>query len=308
MKRERTQPVLVYFALALISSACIQPASVKADSDAGPISLQMSLATPSAFSLGEPIILHYKITNNTGQRQWVYMGQDAKGWLSERLVDQDGASVAPLPDAAPSPPGGIHFNGPSIDMDYEGDTVVSQRFVIPHPGHYTLTVHATLTLGVRPPESNQSADGLESDFTFPLTVTAADPAKLAAVAQGYERMAAAYKSPQWHGWYVDALLSMPEEETLPAWRALVNEPDPMFVIRGQVTEDLLRVNTPAAADVLAEMLFAPGLASDASATIGRCLDEMYNAGSPTLRQHIADIAAAHGLSLPDKVVIPHIAD
>jgi hypothetical protein len=279
-----------------------------AQGDTGPISLQMSLATPSTFSLGEPVVLQYRITNNTGQRQSVYMGKDAKSWLSERLVDQDGDSVAPLPDVAPSSPGGIHFNGPSIDTYYEGDAIVSQRFMIPRPGHYTLIVHATLTLGVHPPNPRQSADGLESDFVFPLTVTAAAPAKLAAVAQGYERMAVAYQSPQWHSWYVDALLSMPEEEAMPAWRTLANEPDPMFVIRGRVAEDLLRVNTPAAADVLAEMLSAPGLGSSASATIGHLLDEMYNAGSPTLRQHIASIAAAHGLSLLDKIPVPQVSD
>ena len=283
-----------------------------------PLTVDMSLMTNKTVSLGEPIILNSHIVNTDGQTLAVHLGSRSTEWYSISLTDAAGQAVAAVPDAPTPNQGGLQIN-PDRPLLPGGVVtkyiVVTQNFLVPHPGQYELTVHVYLSYA--PVASTERAPSVwkkaladagttqTQDFMFPVSVTAFNPVVLHQQAVQLQQEISNDSYSPLGQTLTAALFSMPEAQAADCWRALTSKPS--MALTGYA-EQLKRLATPTAADILAEMLSEPGLNTEDAAYIGQCLNEMYNAGNIPLRQHIAGIAAAHGLSLPDQVVIPQVAD
>lgn len=92
--------------------------------------------TSNSISMGEPLILNYKVTNTDPKRLAVNVSDNPRGWLTMTLADASGHPLQSVPDALPAsrhPDAGIEI---SPDSQYTGYVIVSQRFQPTHPGSF----------------------------------------------------------------------------------------------------------------------------------------------------------------------------
>ncbi len=314
-KRAIDKSLLAFVATVVFCVSQMAPANADAND---PLAVKMSLMTAKTVSLGEPIILEAQIANTNGQTLAVHLGRQSTEWYSISLTDAGGLPVAAVPDKPSPEQGGFQVTAerPIPPGDYVTNyIVVTQHFVLPHPGQYQLTVHVHVPYAqVDSDEAAPSvwkkviteADTTQAqDFTFPVTVTAADPAYLCQRAAQLQQEISAHPYGPLYNTLTTALFSMPEADAVDCWRSLADKPSMASEVYAKQLE---RLATPTAADILAEMLSNPGLHSEQSAYIGQCINEMYNAGDAPLRQHIKEIAAAHSLTLPETIPIPQVSD
>ena len=129
--------VLAFATLALIWPA----AATRALAAPAPnlLQVEISLVGGATRTLGEPVILHYRMTNASDQEVSVFMGLDGgldgTEWVTHTLADSRGGAVPSLSDPHRPDPGGVHFNGPVLSPGTcrEGYLVASQWFTIPGP-------------------------------------------------------------------------------------------------------------------------------------------------------------------------------
>ena len=187
----------------------------------------------------------------------------------------------------------------------------------PRPGRYVLTLHVKLPHIAW--HSTTQGNLFTQDSAFPLTVTPADAGRLRAVAEGLRR-SVAQDDPLGSGRLprptsLAALFSMPASSVADIWRAVVGDgraapADWRYL--PMVAHALGQVPSPAAADLLADMRWGapqqPGGAPPADGMSGPGhgdeLEELYNAADPTLKQHIRQIYAAHGISVGEVIHLP----
>lgn len=278
---------------AVIWSCAPRPAFANAPQ---PGVLQASLAN-STISLGEPLMLKYQITNLEDRRVDVYMGRDKRDWLSMSLVDASGHLVQAIPDAVPVK-GGLHTDGIVVDASgYDGDyVVISQKFQIPHPGQYRLTLASHLTYTWDDAHEEKSTD--DQQFSLPVTVTARDPKRLRTIAEGLRHSVLQDKDVARHQLATQALFSMRDAECLPVWRELATDPslDPWRAL--DVVRQLADNGSVKASDILAEMqMIAPERWSQTGSSPLDALERMQRNAAPDVKQHIAQVLADAGVSL-----------
>lgn len=279
-----------------------------------PLGVTLSLSGETLM-LGEPLTLFCTVTNALPETLHTYMGMDMKGWLIYRLVNPAGQEVSPLPDPRVPSPGGLHTTGARVSprSQFHWAIALSQRFAVHRPGLHHLSVRVHLPYapdiqdGVVRPEQFEEVYGtvFRAEHEFPILVTAADPSRLRALAE-----AAAdeiiQRLPSSGVWQIAALFSMPEKYALPSWKAVAHACNLSHSgVRQQVASELARLNSIAAADLLADMIWnpIPPRSPSESGHLYSYLHNMYFQSGQGLRTHIADMFMRRGLPLPESPLL-----
>jgi hypothetical protein len=304
----RTQQNKIWLRIGFSIAAIIAVGAAKpvlANASPSPFSIEASLVTPAQISLGEPILVHYDVVNMSGQTAAVRMGLYGTDWYTLSLRDANGLDVQSIPDRRPKQPMGAFSTQDAFlhnGDDSSGYISVSKYEIIQHPGRYTLTIHInipyTLTGDSEPgfPGATASVSGLavSQDITLTILVTPPDAARLHATAEAIEksvsnpiidsRLARAE---------MDGLFSMPETQVSDIWKELTLKPGFNSDWAASELEDL---HTKTGVDILIQMLDAPRqLVADPS----NRLNELYNTADPALKEYIKQVAAKHGIIMPN---------
>lgn len=290
--------------VAIVSFLGMIAAPAFADGSAvGPFSIQASLVTPAQITLGEPILIRYKLTNASSQRAVTHLGIYGTEWYTLAMRDAHGVPVPLIPDPRPTHPQGAYssksgfFRVGSSDTDY---IPVTRRLAIQHPGQYTLTIHArlpyvvddALTEGASEALADASGFTQMQDITFPILVTPADPTRLQATAETLRKASADGLNGPLARAYMDALFSMPEAQAAASWRSLALKPS---MDTGVVANELAELRSATGVDILNEMMDVPGVHCT---PITDGINRLYNAGTPALKKHIKAIARERGFEMP----------
>ena len=283
------------------------------------ISVEFSLDNSSKITLGEPLVLRYKITNVSADLSVASPVTVAKeSWYSLDLKDANGISVAESKNLETRSLRGFHsenfttFSPSSSDEDY---LVVSQFFAIRHAGNYLLTVrvHALCT-PIDDTEQNLlivtqaiKANGslYTATYTFVINVSDLNSDRLQSMATSIVQKLSTETDGKKTKYLLNALFSMPEAYCLPQWQAVINKPGMNAQL---IATKLENIGSIQASNLLFQMLDNPSLSSDDSTFISEKLAEAYNSGDANLRSHLKNTMTQHGLNLPEKVTLPQIAD
>ncbi len=298
--------IAALFALALVAL----PASAD-DSAAEPFSIQASLLTPSKITLGEPILVRYKLTNASPQKVVTHLGIYGTDWYTLTMRDIHGDAVPLIPDPRPAQPQGVYSSKSGFFREGVSDTdyiLVTKRLAIQHPGQYTLIIHAKLPyvtgddLDEGTPEASAADSGLTQtqDITIPILVTDADPIRLQATAENLRKASIDGQNGQLALANMDALFSMPEAQAAASWQSLAFTPS-MFT--DAVIGELAELHSTTGVDILAQMLDNPKLTRS---SISVSINKLYNAGTPALRDHIKAVANLHGFEMPAVAGTPFV--
>ncbi len=278
---------------------CIAASSAplpSASADAPQPALLQIAPTSSKISLGEPLILKYKITNPESRRVSVSLDPDERRWLSMKMFDASGHSVPALPAPPPSlrhrPTAGAGLDPNGHQENY---VVVSQVFQPTQPGQYRLDLSTHLTYSW---EDGDEADERSTDnqhCTFVVTVTAKDPERLHSVAEGFRQTALHEVSASKYQTAIKALFSMHDPECLPVWREIADDPalDPWRAT--DVMHQLAKASSTTASDILAEMQpIAPERWARTGTSPLDTLAGMRMTANPQVKQHIDQLFTEAG--------------
>lgn len=277
----------------------------------------MTAASSSRISQGEPFVVHYKVENSAPEGQVTFhSGPDNDQWYAITLRGQNGLLI-PIPKAPEKKLEGF-FAAPEISVRHgdsvTGDFIATRGLPALPPGTYRLIVHVDTPFYAEPEGvgARYSSPGvpdpptgmLVQTFTFPLVVTSADPAKLRALA---ERWKATLLDPmQDASWRLltKELFSLPAAQALPTWQALLADPTSDSNVLEDAVSQLSRLKTSTAADLLVQMQHRPSTPRSITPRVDGALAEMYNTGSPALREHIKALAADQGAELGETLTGP----
>ena len=290
--------------------------SVFADQTDPPI-VTMTAASFSRISQGEPFVIHYKVENSAPEGQVTFhAGSDNDQWYTVTLRGPNGL-IIPVPKAPEKKLEGF-FLSPERSVRHgsfdTGDFIATRGLPILSPGSYRLIVHVDTPFYAEPEGvgARYSSPGvpdpptgtLVRDFTFPLVVTSADPAKMRALAEQWK--ASLLKPAQDASWdlLTEELFSLPAAQALPTWQALIADPKSDSNVLADTVSQLTRLKTNTAADLLVQMQHRPDTARSVTPRVDGALAEMYNIGSPALREHIKNLAADQGAELGETLIGP----
>jgi len=320
MNTSRTRQRFSAVAFTLFCTLIFLPAA-SSRADQAPMTVEASLATPATISLGEPIMLHYKLSNLSSDEQLVVLiGIYNTTWYTLGLKDQSGNPVRLIPDTRPLNPRGSHPGDVGMyatsgqrDSWRDGYIVATKSFTVPHPGKYVLIMHVQASYTLVAPTLEDSVQMksliasagtvLTEDFSFPLTVTAADPVVLQAKAKALKEAIGKELSSTLLLPEMDELFSMPEAQAGPIWEDMAIKAKPMD--RDLIANKVAGLHSNKGADILFKMRDNP--ATD-SGFVNDKLSEIYNGGDVPLREHIKAAAAQRGIQLPDKISLPQVID
>lgn len=281
------------------------------------LDVRMSLLTSPEIVLGEPITLHYVISNISDQKIGVQWG--AGEWYSLALTDESGkTSTFAVPKPRSQQAGFRVIPDPFITGGHpvKGFLTVTQRLAVSHPGNYILTVHVRLpyTLVEAGEENPANIDNqiksesntFSQDFTFRLSVAPTnDPILRARANSLVQAMSIDHFGPAFQA-NMDALFSMPEAQAASSWKLLVNNDS--RVNAELIAVQLTKIHSVTTVNLLVQMLDNPKLTPDETSFIRTKIDESYNAGDAAVKGHIKAIAASRGGTMPEKVAIPQPSD
>ncbi len=292
-----TSPPLLKGIMTLLTAACAL-ATVPATAQEQLLDLEMEI-TKKTVSLGEPIILDYKIINSSSSDEaYIHLGEFSKWWLTISLVDEAGRE-APAIKAIP-PPGKQALQGRAAFISpmsgFPGHFIVNQWFVVSRPGNYRLNVHARLNyvLGshARRVTQEQLAKGsdtaLTRDYSFPIVVTRREPARLRAVAESLRAALSEAKGHQTRR-LVEALFTMPAAYAAPSWQELINDPERPIDIQSSVTGRLARFPSLEAADFLTWIAWSSKIPEHTRPGVKNILRRFHEKGNANLKQHVEQI-------------------
>lgn len=263
---------------------------------------------------GEPFVLHYKIANtdSVGQATF-YTGANFNRWYTLSLRSAYGitreASALPaekkLEGLHPSPEVSI-LAGESI----QGDIVATRRFPVLTPGKYVLTLHMALTSYTEPkgawyPEGRPNTlpqQEVADEYTFPLLVTANNPARLQRIARSRETALLDVNNAAHFGRLAEELFSLPEASAKPSWQTLIADRNTSPGVLDKAVDMLETLQTTTAADLLLQMHSRAIRVGSRTPHVENALASMYNTGSPALREHIKNLARLQGIELGDKLL------
>ncbi len=287
---------------------------VLADDAAVPV-VTLTAPLSNQISLGEPVVIHYKIDNPSSTEQVTFhAGVQNDQWYTLTLRGQEriiARSPKPVPEKTEGlsvPPERSILPGSYMT----GDIVVGPDLRTPAPGRYVLTVHLDLpfyaelpggamrfyTKGAAP---DPPTGILRQDFDFPLIVTPSNPAKLKIMAEDLGKLLLSTKNLASCQFLTKQLFALPEAQALPSWKALISDPNTSQTVLYASVTQLGFLKTAAAADLLVQMQHRPATEWGAAPRVDGVLAEMYNTGTPALRQHIRGLAAAQGAELGPKM-------
>ncbi len=295
-------PGLTGLAQATLAAAALLAFGTPSVAQAGPSPLQLtvSLDSPATVTQGEPIVLHYHVANTQEVPRTCLDRPQGRDWLAESLTDAAGRAVPPAAQFDPQRfAGGFEITLPTFPVPalgaYDGYAVINQGFAAPAPGRYTLTVRASLlsdlSAEVRVLSGSDDPDTLTQTFSFPLVVTSADNGRLAAVAKSLTDVILQKPDAQpdfeTRSMRIRSLFSMPGAVAAPFWARVAQSVD--------VSDELYRAHTAAAADVLASVGTDGSAPQKKTEPYRRWLDRMYETGDAGLRQHVGSLYDHYGL-------------
>ena len=273
--------------------------------------LEMSLES-GTVPQGEPVVIHYKITNTSNQDlcpdirdgRNQCLEENYKGWFSLMLKDTAG-KTAPTVSFLPPVSGEAISTGPRIPAgdSYTGSLIVNQWVAAVHPGIYLLSVHVRLPCTLRSGMS-LSWFPLTKDFSFPLVITPADSNHLRFKASALRTDWSADADPKQRTLKLKSLFVLPERTALPEWQALVADESLTGNDRETVAAMLAQTKSLAAVDLLAQLCWGP---PERQARTGIplmvYLSSMWQYGDATMKKHIETLAAEHGEPMPFKPMV-----
>jgi hypothetical protein len=282
-----------------------------------PLTVQVTLATNSTLSVGEPIVLHYKVSNNSTTKQLSFdSGPRHEGWYRLSLTNATGKQItaatpqSSLDEVAPQ---GLH---PASEISLlpggntEGDIVATQSFAVTQPGDYVLTLHIPVTYYVEPigawyPKgrpADQIPMSFAQDYNFHLKVMPMDQKRLQSDAEMLNRELHNPKFSPQRETLLAALSSLPEAVALPSWQSLVLDPTTPSAVLSSAVELLGGLRSLGAADLLGQIIFDRIPSSSEAGEEGvkasarRAVAEMYNLGDDRIKQKLEQVYAGHGAS------------
>ncbi len=278
------------------------------------LQVQVSLISNSTFSMGEPLILKYKILNTSPERAETYMGKDQAGWVTEALADAQGHTIPTEVGQSWHRNGGAHNDGVSVSpmSSATGYVIFNPCAAIHAAGKYKVTVKTRLpyALGVQadevPRNKYETSDNVAiNDFTFSLNVTPHASQTLKQAAETLRQNVENANLRDWSYAAVEALFSMPEADVSSVWQELISDPATPQHALGLAADQLVRLHSITASDLVAQMRWEPARPLEAGETpIGAtALDEMSRLGDAKLRKHIDSLYAVHGESQKYSLVV-----
>ncbi len=291
--------------------------SVFADQTEPPI-VTMTHTSSSRISQGEPFVVHYKVENSAPEGQLTFhSGSDNDQWYTVTLRGSNGLLIS-VPKAPKKRLEGFFQSSDrsvSHRNAFTSNFIATRELPLLPPGSYRLIVHVNTPFYAEPegvgnlrynsPGFYDPPTGtLVQDFTFPLVITPADPAKLRALAERWE--AALLNPAQDASWRLltKELFSLPAAQALPAWQALIADPASDSNMLEDAVSQLSRLKTNTAADLLVQMQHRPSTPRSITPRVDGALAEMYNTGSPSLREHIKALASDQGAELGETLTGP----
>lgn len=289
--------LLVFLAICVTTWGCTQ-ATALADAPQPGI-LELAL-TKSTITLGEPLILKYRVSNPENQRMHVNIDSDLSRWLTMRLNDASGhpvrrtqiddaatqATYHPITDGVPVGPKSQH----------EGFLVLSQNFEPVQAGRYQLELSAHLAYAWGGRNVINGTSESEQNYSLPLMVTARDPQRLRAIAESLRQTVLGTKDVDQYRLANKALFSMRDPACLPVWRELATDAkiDPWKAV--DVMDQLQDVGSVSACDILAEMQsVAPERWSQTGTAPFEVLQRMWRPATPEVKQHINQLLEEAGV-------------
>ncbi len=277
-----------------------------------PAGLEMSL-DGSTFSQGEPILIHYKITNGGDQDMYPdtrdgrnqCLEENYKGWFSLMLKDAAG-KTAPAVSFFPPLSEGATGTGPRIPAgtSYASTLILNQWVTADHPGIYLLSVHVRLpcTLGSG---TSISWFPLTKDFSFPLIITPTASNRLRFKASALRTAWIADADPSQGALKLKSLFALPEQTALPEWQALVADESLTGSTREMVAKEASQINSLGAVDLMAQLCWGPHPPDQKQTSVTEmlCLSGMWIHGNAAMKKHIEKLAAEHGEQMPFKPLV-----
>jgi hypothetical protein len=206
-------------ALALFTLAANGAASA---ANVGGPDLNVSFSVSKSAVVGEPLVLHYRITNTVPNGWVLRVGSDRTAWLDLDLRGPDGSLPHRQTPRGISPPLDEISRGPldslAAGKSLEGDRVLTSEFAVDRAGTLTLSMHVALDYGT---SAGALVRTLTGDATRTIAVGPADEETLEAAALLYSnRLIATRNFPQYPV-DLDALSSMPDRYRDPQWHRLI---------------------------------------------------------------------------------------
>jgi len=264
-----------------------------------PGTLEIAL-TKSTITLGEPLILKYRVSNPEDQRVRVSIDNDLSRWLTIKMNDTAGHAVRgalTVSEAAPPSRYYVTSGVPVGPKDYhEGFLVLSPSFRPTQPGRYQLDLTAHLTYRWGRHEMAVANSESEQSYSLPLTVTARNPQRLRAVAESLRQTVLGTKDVDQYRLANKALFSMRDPACLPVWQALATDAklDPWQAV--DVMSQLQDVGSVSACNILAGMQsVAPERWSQTGTAPLDVLERMWRPATPEVKQHINQLLAEAGV-------------
>ena len=184
-----------------------------------------------------------------------------------------------------------------------GYLVFNPWTTLPAPGKYTFTVHTRLPYvletqveAVAPEKYEEVGSVAVNAFTFTLNVTPHSTQVVQRTARGLRQKLQTVQPGDWSSAEIEALFSMPETDVSSVWQDLISDSTTPSFVLGSATDQLVRLHSITAADLVAQMRWEPARPLAAGETsIGVIeLDKMYQLGDAKVKKHIDELYAAHG--------------
>ena len=312
---------LLAFVKLVVLIFCVTASSAAlSDTGVGAMECSLALVTDSRIVQGQPIILHYRLTNpSSNQGLGVHVGINKTEWYSLGLTDGAGRSASLIPDNRPRKPAGAHrgtFERLLPLASSSGYIVVSQFLAVQHPGRFVLKVHVATPYAAEDADMEDTAHIMADikkgrmvftkNFAFPLTILPTNVLALQETANTLRQDFLKKSNADLHDADLEALFSMPEAIAAPVWAALADEAGGSDAII--IARRLSELRSIQASDVLIGMLENPALNRYSKTYITGCINNTYNNADRSLRDHIRAVAADRGITMPQKAEVPTTID
>jgi hypothetical protein len=317
-QNSKTRQNITLFGLCL--AACLSfwiglsPSAEAQTSDS--IDVRITMTTSSSVLQGEPVILRYEVTNNTGNDIDIREGADRREWYTLSVKDESGHIISPIDRKKILLPWEQGPMGMTVQAGKTQNGYIVPAYRFPHPGKYLISVNARLPYGFTgDPIASQHQDiesvfgqTYENDYQFWLSVGPEDDARLQTDAEGLKKTIVSTTNGVQTAALIDALCTMPEAQAAPVWQELADGPKADITIKADLAEQLVSLHTRKSVDILASMLWSPEKTFGEFLPNANLLTRSYLVGDDSLKQHIKDLYSQHGVPFPEHPRVTDISD
>ena len=290
---------LASLAICITTWGCASAPAIADTPQSGTLELTL---TQSTVTVGEPLILKYRVSNPENQRIHVAIDNDVSKWLTIRLDDASGHPVKGTQTVSKATPVSRNLAADGVPVGpkgyHEGFLILSPSYQPTQPGRYQLdlSAHLVSTWGWHDMVSNTSENAeAQQDYSLPLTVTARDPERLGTIAERLRQTVLGTRNIDQYRLANKALFSMHDPACLPVWQALATDAnlDPWKAV--DVMEQLQEVGSVSACDILAAMQpIAPERWSRTGTAPFEVLQRIWRPATPEVKRHINQLLKEAG--------------